>query len=146
MSPLRIARKVASDMVARGRGTIVIVSSLSAITHTPQMADYSASKAYVSAFFETLGAELRGTGVHVLTVYPGPVATDMEKAARARLEDDFFARSVPTGTPERLAELIETAIEKREPRVIYPKVYSATRFARATSQWLTYRFAPRSRS
>jgi short-subunit dehydrogenase len=146
MAPLRLARKVAPGMLARGRGTIVIVSSVSAITHTPQMADYSATKAHVSAFFETLGAELRGSGVHVLTVYPGPVATAMEKAARNKLEDGLLTRSVPTGTPERLAELVEEAIDKREPRLVYPKVYAATRYARATSQWLTYRFAPRSRS
>lgn len=146
MAPLRLARLVAPAMVARGRGSIVIVSSLSAITHTPQMADYSGTKAHVAAFFETLNAELRGSGVHVLTVYPGPVATDMEKAARARLEDGLLQRSIPTGTPDELARLVERAIEKREERLVYPKVYSATRFARVTSQWLTYRFAPRSRS
>lgn len=146
MAPLRLARKVAPAMLERGQGTIVIVSSLSAITNTPQMADYSASKSHVAAFFETLGAELRGSGVHVVTVYPGPVATEMEKAARQKLEDSLLTRSIPTGTPQGLATLIETAIERREPRIIYPKVYSATRYARATTQWLTYRFAPRSRS
>lgn len=146
MAPLRLARKVAPGMLARGQGTIVINSSLSAITHAPQMADYSATKACVAAFFETLGAELRGTGVHVVALYPGPVATDLEKAAREKLADSLLARSIPTGTPEGLAAALEQAIEKREPRLIYPKVYGATRFARAASQWLTYRFAPRARS
>jgi short-subunit dehydrogenase len=146
MAPLRLARRVAPAMLERGHGTIVIVSSLSAITHAPQMADYSATKSHVAAFFETLGAELRGSGVHVVTVYPGPVATEMEKAARQKLEDGLLTRSIPTGTPEGLAALIENAVEKRDPRVVYPRVYAATRFARATSQWLTYRLAPRTRS
>ena len=145
MAPLRLARKVAPAMVLRGSGTIVIVASMSGITHTPQMADYSASKAAVSAFFETLGVELKGTGVHVLTVYPGPVSTDMETAARSRLEDGFLQRNIPTGTPEELAELIKSAILKQTPRVVYPRVYEAARFARVTSQWLTYRLAPKSR-
>ena len=146
MAPLRLARKVAPAMVARGRGTIVVVASLSGITYTPQMADYSASKAAVSAFFETLSVELKGTGVHVLTVYPGPVATDMEKAARANLEDGFLQRNIPTGTPEELALQVQSAILKEAPRLVYPKVYGAARFARVTTQWLTYRFAPRAKS
>jgi short-subunit dehydrogenase len=145
MAPLRQARLVAPRMVTRGQGTIVIVSSLAGLTHTPQMADYSATKAHVSAFFETLGAELKGTGVHVVTVYPGPVTTDMERAARDKLEDGFLQRNIPTGTPDELAGLLESAIERRDPRVVYPKVYGATRFARAASQWLTYRLAPRSK-
>jgi short-subunit dehydrogenase len=145
MAPLRLARKVAPGMVARGRGTIVVVSSMSGIAYTPQMADYSASKAAVSAFFETLGVELEGTGVHVLTVYPGPVTTDLETAARAKLEDGFVQRNIPTGKPDELAELVQRAIEKRSPRLFYPRFYAAARFARVTSQWLTYRFAPRSR-
>lgn len=145
MAPLRQARLVAPRMVLRGQGTIVIVSSLAGLTHAPQMADYSATKAHVSAFFETLGAELRGTGVHVVTVYPGPVATDMEQAARGKLEDGFLQRNIPTGTADELASRIESAIERRDARVVYPKVYGATRFARAASQWLTYRLAPRAK-
>jgi len=145
MAPLRLARKVAPAMVARGQGSIVIVSSMSGITHTPQMADYSASKAAVGAFFETLGVELAGTGVHVLTVYPGPVSTDMETAARARLEDGFLQRNIPTGTPDELAELVCKGLEKRSPRLVYPRVYEAARYARVTSQWLTNRLAPKSR-
>jgi len=146
MAPLRLVRKVAPVMVARGRGTIVVVASVSGITYTPQMADYSASKAAVSAFSETLSVELKGTGVHVLTVYPGPIATDMEKAARANLVDGFLTRSIPMGTPEDLADQIQSAILKEAPRLVFPRVYGATRFARVTSQWLTYRFAPRAKS
>ena len=146
MAPLRLARKVAPAMIARGRGTIVIIASMSGITHTPQMADYSASKAAVAAFFETFAVELQGTGVNVVTVYPGPVATDMEKAARANLEDGFLTRNIPMGNPEELAELLKKAIDKGSQRLVYPRIYSASRYARATSQWLTYRFAPRART
>lgn len=145
-APIRLARKVAPAMIARGAGNIVIIASMSGITYTPQMADYSASKAAVSAFFETFAVELKGTGVHVLTVYPGPVATDMEKRARENLEEGFLTRAIPTGTPEELASLVQTALLKETPRLVYPKVYGAARFARVTSQWLTYRFAPRART
>jgi len=145
LSPLRQARKVGPQMVARGQGTMVVIGSMSGITHTPRMADYSATKAAVGAFFETLRVELEGTGVHVLTVYPGPVETALEKAARARLEDGFLQRNIPLGTPEALAELVREGIQKKQARLIYPKVYGAARLARVASQWLTYRFAPRSK-
>lgn len=144
-APLRLARLIAPRMVARGHGTIVVIASMSGMTYTPQMADYSGSKAAVSAFFETLRVELKGTGVHVLTVYPGPVATDLEKKARAALQEDFLSKAIPMGTPEGLAELVKTGIDKQTSRLFYPKFYGATRFARATSQWLTYRFAPRAK-
>lgn len=145
LAPLRLVRKVAPDMVARGHGTIVIISSMSAVTHTPNMADYSATKAAVSAFFETLRVELAGTGVHVVTVYPGPVATDMEKAARANLQEGLLMKSIPMGSPDGLARLVMDAVRKQQGVLTYPRVYGAARVARWTSQWLTYRFAPKAR-
>lgn len=145
LAPLRLVRRVAPDMVARGRGTIVIISSMSAVTHTPNMADYSATKAAVSAFFETLRVELAGTGVHVVTVYPGPVATDMEKAARSNLQEGLLTRSIPMGSPDGLARLVKDAVRKQQGVLTYPRVYGAARVARWTSQWLTYRFAPKAK-
>jgi short-subunit dehydrogenase len=83
--------------------------------------------------------------VHVLTVYPGPVETPLEKRAREQLEDDFLSKAIPMGTPEVLAELVQGAIDKQSPHLFYPRFYGATRYARAASQWLTNRFAPRAR-
>jgi short-subunit dehydrogenase len=143
MAPLRLARRVAPGMVARGRGTIVVVSSVAGLTHTPMMADYSASKAAVAAFFETLRVELQGTGVHIVTVYPGPVATAMERAARDRIGDGLLQRTLPTGQPEVLATRIVEAVERRLPRVVYPSFYELSRLARTASQWLTWKLAPR---
>ncbi len=145
IAPVRLSRRVAPAMVARGRGTIVIVSSVAGLTHTPMMADYSATKAYVSAYFETLRVELEGTGVHVLAVYPGPVSTAMEQAARSRLAGGMLERHLPTGTPEVLAKKVREAVSKGLPRLIYPGVYGVSRLARTTSQWFTWKFGPRPR-
>lgn len=65
------------DMVARGSGHLVAVSSLASMRGLPTTAAYSASKAAVSTFCEALRIELRGTGVVVTTVQPGFVATPM---------------------------------------------------------------------
>lgn len=82
-----LTRAVLPGMKKRGRGAILNVSSLSAILPVPRLAVYAASKAYVSSFTESLRAELRGTGVRVSSVCPGPVHTEFgEVASRRKIE------------------------------------------------------------
>lgn len=145
LAPLRIGRRVARAMVERGQGTIVVVSSVAALVNTPGMAHYNASKAGVAAWFETLRDELRGSGVRILTVYPGPVKTAMEQAARARIGPNPQADRMPTGTPDELAGRIRRAVARGGERIVYPRIYGALRYARVTSQWVTSRLAPKVR-
>jgi short-subunit dehydrogenase len=63
-------------MVERGRGAILNVSSTAAMQPIPYSAGYSAAKAYVLTFSEALHQELRGYGVIVSALAPGPVHTD----------------------------------------------------------------------
>jgi short-subunit dehydrogenase len=64
-------------MVERKRGHLVGVASLAAFRGLPRNAAYSASKAFLSTFMESLRVDLRGTGVHVTCLYPGFVRTEM---------------------------------------------------------------------
>lgn len=147
-APMRQAERLLPGMRARGQGTIVVVASLAAVIHTPYMAHYNASKAALAAYFETLGVELQGTGVHVVTVYPGPVTSALEAAARDKLRRggrfDLIDK-MPTGTPEKLAALVVAAVDKGRPRVVYPRAYDVTRHLRVASQWMTNRFTPKPR-
>jgi len=63
-------------MVARGRGAILNVSSTAGMQPLPYSAGYSSAKAYVLTFSEALHQELRGHGVTVTALAPGPVQTD----------------------------------------------------------------------
>lgn len=63
-------------MVKRGSGAVLIVSSLSAFQPMPNTATYGASKAFLLSLGESLHAELRGSGVAVSTLCPGPVRTE----------------------------------------------------------------------
>jgi short-subunit dehydrogenase len=63
------------DMVKRRQGGVLNVASLVAFFPGPLMAVYYATKAYVLSFTETLENELRGTGVTVTALCPGPTAT-----------------------------------------------------------------------
>jgi short-subunit dehydrogenase len=64
-------------MVARGRGHLVGVSSLAGMRGLPKTAAYSASKAALSTFLESLMVDLAGSGVFVSDVRPGYVKTDL---------------------------------------------------------------------
>ncbi|KPF48196.1 short-chain dehydrogenase [beta proteobacterium AAP121] len=64
-------------MRARGHGTLVGVASVAAIRGLPGHGAYSASKAGVVAYCESLRVECRGSGVRVVTLLPGYVATPL---------------------------------------------------------------------
>ncbi|WP_203568985.1 SDR family NAD(P)-dependent oxidoreductase [Aestuariimicrobium ganziense] len=63
-------------MVERRHGQVVNVASTAAFQPLPNMAAYAASKAYVKSFTEALWHELKGTGVRVIALCPGPTETD----------------------------------------------------------------------
>jgi short-subunit dehydrogenase len=73
------------DMVRRRSGRILNLSSTAAFEPGPLMAVYYASKAYVLSFSEALANELRGTGVTVTALAPGPTRTGFQR--RGNLED-----------------------------------------------------------
>ncbi len=72
-----LTRLFVTDMVARGSGRILNVSSLSAFQAVPSMSLYAATKAFVLSFTEGLAEELRGTGVSVTALCPGFTDTEM---------------------------------------------------------------------
>ncbi len=72
-----LTRLFVTDMVARGSGRILNISSLSAFQAVPSMSLYAATKAFVLSFTEGLAEELRGTGVTVTALCPGLTDTEM---------------------------------------------------------------------
>lgn len=68
-------------MVERGRGGVIIVASTAGMQPIPYQAVYSATKAFALTFSDALHTELRGTGVRVLAVNPGPVPTEWQDVA-----------------------------------------------------------------
>jgi len=142
MVPLRITGAVLPGMLARKAGTIVQIASLAALAPTPGMIHYNAAKAGLAAAGESLRGELRKTGVHVVVVYPGPVKTAMADAALEKYEKSRALTSIPTGTTEILARKIKRAVDKRQPRVIYPATYKMARMFPGTTRWFIDRFTP----
>jgi short-subunit dehydrogenase len=76
-----LTRLFIPGMVARGQGRVLNVASTAAFQPGPLMAGYYATKAYVLSLSEALAHELRGTGVTVTCLCPGPTRTEFASAA-----------------------------------------------------------------
>jgi short-subunit dehydrogenase len=63
------------DMVARRKGSVINLASITSFLPIAYSAVYAASKSFVLSFSEALGREVAADGIHVLAVCPGPVAT-----------------------------------------------------------------------
>jgi short-subunit dehydrogenase len=74
-SVVALTKLFAKDMVSRKAGKIMNVGSVLSFLPFPYYAVYSATKAFILAFSETLAAELDGTGVIVTSLYPGTTDT-----------------------------------------------------------------------
>jgi short-subunit dehydrogenase len=115
----RLTHAFVKDLVAQGQGGILNVSSIVGLMPIPQMAVYAATKAYVLSFSEALRAELRGTGVSVLALCPGPVDTEFfPLAERPGTEEVMAAPAILKVSAEKVVRNGLSALEKDRARII----------------------------
>ena len=143
LAPLRLVDLVVANMVEAKRGLILNIASMAGKVPLKGCAYYGASKAGLAMASEIARAELAPHGVQVITVYPGPVHSALEQGARADYGGGgLFARFAPVGDPAELARRITNAIEKDEPRVIYPRVYNVGWSAPNVASWFALSYGP----
>jgi short-subunit dehydrogenase len=99
----RITRLFLPGMLARGRGYILNVASTAAFQPGPDMAVYYASKAYVLSFSESLTEELRGSGIRVSALCPGPTRTEFHDVAQ--MKDSKLMENLWWMDADRVAEI-----------------------------------------
>lgn len=121
------------DSLKRRRGGILNVASVAGFLPGPGMAVYYATKAYVLSFSEALHHELKGAGVRVTALCPGPVATEFQ--ARAGMAGKVFPALLERSA-ERVARDGYRALQQGR-RVVVPG--SANRIVAVLT-----RFVPRS--
>ena len=85
VSVVHLAKHVIKDMAARGQGRVLFTASIASLSPGPFFAVYSASKAFVYSFAQSIRNELKDTGVSVTALLPG--ATDTNFFSRADMED-----------------------------------------------------------
>jgi acetoacetyl-CoA reductase len=104
-SMFNVTKQVVADMVEKGWGRIVNISSVNGAKGQAGQTNYSAAKAGMHGFSMALAQELAGKGVTVNTVSPGYIGTDMVKAIRP----DVLEKIVGTIPMKRLGEPTEIA-------------------------------------
>ncbi len=133
-APMELCRQVMPRMVSRGRGHIVNVSSMGAISVTPGVTLYGTSKAGLSQFTSGLRQELRGTPVSTTLVQLGAVKTDMVDNVRGFgptrrvIERSERWHMLPRNDlePETVANAIADAVEHQRRYVTLPRRIVAT--------------------
>lgn len=145
-APMEICRQVIPRMVQRGRGHIVNVSSMGAISQGPGLTLYGTSKAGLSHFTAGIRGELRGKPVGTTLVQIGEVKTDMIDhirafgPARRTIERSIRWRMIPRESlcPVAVSEAIAEAIAHNRRHVILPRNIVAmakfTEFPRRVSE------------
>jgi len=91
------------DMLEQNQGEILNVASTAAFFSGPYMAVYYATKNYVLAFSEALSQELKGTGVVVSTLCPGPTYSDFQ--ATANMENSKLVKGKKMMTSAEVAKI-----------------------------------------
>ena len=108
---------VLPGMIDRKAGGILISGSAAGNSPIPYNATYAATKAFANTFSESLHGELRGSGVHVTLLAPGPVRTDLPDAAEASLVEKMVPDFLWIST-EHTARLSLDALERNKMRVV----------------------------
>lgn len=108
---------VLPGMVARKAGGILISGSAAGNSPIPYNATYAATKAFVNTFSESLRGELRGSGVHVTLLAPGPVRTELPDPADASLVEKLVPNFLWIST-EHTARVSLDALARNKMRVV----------------------------
>lgn len=142
VSPLRLVNLILPSMIARRKGHIVNISSMAGVTTIPGCCYYGAAKAGIANASEILRGEVKRHGVGVTTVYLGPIKTPLEAQCRTEVKGNIYSNNIPTGSPQRTAELIYRAVKKNRALVIHTRAYYLVRHIQRIANWFVIRFGP----
>lgn len=117
ISPIILSREFIKGMLERNSGHIINISSASAFVGVPKMCDYSASKAAILNFDESLRLELKSLNSDVRTtvICPFYINTGMFDGVKTR-----FPMLLPILAPEYVVDKIYRALARKQQRVILP--------------------------
>ncbi len=125
-------------MVKRGSGQIVAISSLAGFRGLPKSAAYSASKAGMTAFFESCRLDLKYTGVSVTIIQPGFIKTPLTAGRSSKMP---FLMDLDAAIP-----LFLKAIEKKKKFAAFPwQLATIVRAGKFMPAWFYDRIAGRAR-
>ncbi|CAM3290671.1 SDR family NAD(P)-dependent oxidoreductase [Lactiplantibacillus plajomi] len=124
LGTMYVSQLAARRMQRQRHGEIINVASIAGKIATPKSAVYAATKAALIAYDNALRLELKSVGVNVMTVNPGPIATDFFETADP--SGQYFAKVARVAlNPVKLAELIISKIGHHRREINRPWVMAA---------------------
>ncbi|MBO0675952.1 SDR family NAD(P)-dependent oxidoreductase [Mycolicibacterium sp. S2-37] len=115
-STVHLAKLVLRDMADRGSGRVLFTSSTVAAIPGSYQSMYNASKSFVQNFAEALHDEMRGTGVTVTALMPGPV--DTRFFDRAKMRNTLIGGVLPKDDPADVARQGYEALMRGDQKVV----------------------------
>jgi uncharacterized protein len=109
---VHLTRKLLPSMVERGEGRLLFTSSIAGEMPGPYMSTYNASKSFLTSFAQAIRQELKGTGVTVTVLMPGP--TDTRFFERAGMEDTKLGESKKDDPAEVAADGFEALMAGKD--------------------------------
>lgn len=129
---------VLPEMLKRGKGQLVAISSLAGFRGLPKSAAYSASKAGMTAFFESVRLDVKHQGIDVTIIQPGFIKTPLTAGRESNMP---FLMELDAAIP-----LFIKAIEKKKKFAAFPwQLATIVRAGRFFPAWLYDRVAGRAR-
>jgi short-subunit dehydrogenase len=111
VAPIMLTRAALPRLRASGDAVIVNITSGIALVAAPFYSTYAGVKAGLAKFGESMRRELKGEGVHVMTVYPGATETPMMSSNRAGPELGFTRETAEAVAAATIAGIEEDAFE-----------------------------------
>lgn len=108
--PMYLMREYVNDFIAKKDGYIVNIASLASFFPGPFMSTYHASKAFLLNISEAINRELKGTGVSVITICPGPFTSGFVAKAH---NDYVFKKNKPISSM-KVAEITMKKMKQRK--------------------------------
>ncbi|MBV9214749.1 MAG: SDR family NAD(P)-dependent oxidoreductase, partial [Acidobacteria bacterium] len=138
MGAVNAVHAVLPDMLRRGSGQLVAVSSLAGFRGLPRSAAYSASKAAMTAYFESVRLDVADRGVSVTIIQPGFIRTPLTAGREAKMP---FLMYLDDAIP-----LFIKAIERKKKFAAFPwQLASIVRAGLIMPAWLYDRISSRAR-
>ena len=138
MGAVNSVHAVLPRMLKKGSGQLVAISSLAGFRGLPKSAAYSASKAGMTAFFESVRLDVKHQGIDVTIIQPGFIKTPLTSGREAKMP---FLMELDDAIP-----LFLKAIEKRKRFAAFPwQLATVVRAGKIMPGWLYDRIAGKAR-
>lgn len=143
LAPLKLIGEILPSMQERQVGSIINISSMAGVVPLRGCTFYGAAKAGLAMASECLQMELLADKIHVLTVYPGPIQTQLEENAQRGFAGNKVYSLLPRSEAPLIAQAIYEAWKKKKTRLIYPPAYQLGFTLTGAARKLSKLFTPK---